>query len=343
MIKNKNKIKIGNKILDSSKEVFCISEIGINHEGDVNICAKMIKESAKAGADAIKLQTIDADENYLKDSISYSLFKKSWLTEEETSNMFDYARSLGVQPFTTVGDFKTLEWIKKLKPAIYKISSGLITHIPLIKKISSFKETVIMSSGTANKKDLDIALGAVSKNSKKQIILLHCVSSYPTSYSQANLSKIIKLKETYKLPVGYSDHVLGYNASVAAVYLGSSVIEKHFTLDVSRKSFDHKISLEPKEFKNMVKNINIYKSMLGKKNIWVSKDEKNNKKWMRRILVARTDLSVGHKITQSDIMYMRPASGIIGLSPEKDQLIFGKKVKKKIAKFKPIKVANLND
>ena len=114
---------------------------------------KMIKESAKAGADAIKLQTIDADENYLKDSISYSLFKKAWLTKEETSNMFDYARSLGVQPFTTVGDFKTLEWVKRLKPKIYKISSGLISHIPLIKKISSLKETVIISTGTANKRD----------------------------------------------------------------------------------------------------------------------------------------------------------------------------------------------
>ena len=339
----KNKIKIGNKTIDTSKEVFCISEIGINHEGDVNLCAKMIKESAKAGADAIKLQTIDADENYLKDSISYSLFKNASLTQEETSNMFDYARLLGVQPFTTVGDFKTLEWVKALKPKIYKISSGLITHIPLIKKIASFKETVIISSGTANRKDLDIALGAVSKNRKKQIILLHCVSSYPTPYNQANLSKILKLRDTYKLPVGYSDHVLGYSASIAAVNLGSVVIEKHFTLDASRKSFDHKISLEPNDFKDMVRDINIYKSMVGLENTWVSENEKINKKWMRRILIARTDLEVGHKITKTDVMYMRPVSGTIGLTPEKDQLIFGKIVKKKITKFSPIKVASLYD
>ena len=342
-MKNKNKIKIGSKIIDSSKDVFVISEIGINHEGDVNLCAKMIKESAKAGADAIKLQTIDADENYLKDSISYSLFKKAWLTKEETSNMFDYARSLGVQPFTTVGDFKTLEWVKALKPKIYKISSGLITHIPLIKKIASFKKTVIISSGTANRKDLDIALGAVSKNRKKQIILLHCVSSYPTPYDQANLSKILKLRDIYKLPIGYSDHVLGYSASIAAVNLGSMVIEKHFTLDASRKSFDHKISLEPNDFKNMVRDINIHKSMVGLENTWVSKNEKINKKWMRRILIARTDLEVGHIITKPDVMYMRPASATSGLSPEKDQLIYGKIVKKKITKLSPIKVASLYD
>jgi len=338
----KHKMIIGKKIIDISKEVFIISEIGINHEGDVNLCAKMIKESVKAGADAIKLQTIDADENYLKDSISYSLFKKAWLTKEETSNMFDYARSLGLQPFTTVGDFKTLEWVKRLKPKIYKISSGLITHIPLIKKISSLKETIIISTGTANKRDLDIALGFIKIN-KKKTILLHCVSIYPTPYHQANLSKISKLRKTYKLPVGYSDHVLGFNASIAAVNLGCMVIEKHFTLDKNRKSFDHRISLEPDEFKDMVKNINLHKSLIGNDNTWVSEDENKNKKWMRRILVARTDLEAGHKIVKSDVMYMRPGMGTYGLSPIKDELVFGKIIKKKILKYKPIKVSNLND
>lgn len=339
----KKNIKIGSKLYNSSKEVFVISEIGINHEGDVNLCAKMIKESAKAGADAIKLQTIDVDENYLKESVSYSLFKSASLTQEETSNMFNYASSLGMQPFTTVGDFKTLEWVKNLKPKIYKISSGLINHIPLIKEVSSLGETIIMSSGTSNKKDLDIAIGAISKNYKKNIILLHCVSSYPTPYDQANLNKILNLRDRYKLPVGYSDHVLGYNASIAAVNLGSIIIEKHFTLDASRKSFDHKISLEPTDFMDMVKNININKSMMRYKNTWISKDEKRNKKWMRRILVARTDLEEGHKIVKSDIMYMRPALEISGLSPDKDRLILGKKVKKKIYKLKPIKVSNLHD
>ena len=342
MINYKKQIKIGNKIIEPSKEVFCISEIGINHEGDVNLCAKMIKESAKAGADAMKLQTIDADENYLKESISYALFKKSWLTPEETSNMFDYAKSLKMQPFTTVGDFKTLEWVKALNPKIYKISSGLITHIPLLKKISSLKETVIISTGTANKGDLDITLDVV-KGNKNKTILLHCVSSYPTPYNQANLSKILMLRKTYNLPVGYSDHVLGFDASIAAVSLGSVVIEKHFTLDKNRKSFDHKISLEPKEFKDMVKNINLYKSMVGIKNVWISDVEKKNKKWMRRILVARNDLEVGHKMKKSDVMYMRSAEGTNGLSPKNDKLIFGKIVKKKVTKFSPLKVASFYD
>ena len=342
-MKKTDKIKIGSKILDLSKDVFIISEIGINHEGNVNLCAEMIKESAKAGADAIKLQTIDADENYSKQSISYSLFKKAWLTPEETSNMFDYAKSLGVQPFTTVGDFKTLQWVRNLQPKLYKISSGLITHLPLIKKISSIGETLIMSSGTANQKDLDDAIGACNKKYVKSMILLHCVSSYPTPFDQANLSTILSLRNKYKLSVGYSDHVLGYNASLAAVTLGSSVIEKHFTLDPSRKDFDHKISLNPLEFSKMVKDIKIYKSMYGKKESWVSEIEKKNKIWMRRIIVARSDFSIGHKIKASDIMYMRPASGIVGLTPIEDKLVIGKKINKKIYKFEPIKLDSLND
>jgi len=342
-MKKIDKIKIGSKILDVSKDVFIISEIGINHEGNINLCAEMIKESAKAGADAIKLQTIDADENYSKKSISYSIFKKAWLTPEETSNMFDYAKSLGVQPFTTVGDFKTLQWVRKLKPKLYKISSGLITHLPLIKKISSLGETLIISSGTANQKDLDDAIGACNKKHAKNIILLHCVSSYPTPFDQANLSTILSLRQKYKLSVGYSDHVLGYNASLAAVTLGSSVIEKHFTLDPSRENFDHKISLNPKEFSKMVNDIKIYKSMYGEKESWVSEIEKKNKTWMRRIIVSRSNFSIGHKIKANDIMYMRPASGTVGLSPIADKLIIGKKINKKIYKFEPIKLHDLND
>ena len=339
----RNIIKIGDKLLDSTKEVFVISEIGINHEGDVNLCAKMIRDSVDAGADSIKLQTIDAEENYSKSSISYSLFKKSWLTEEETSNMFDYARSLGVEPFTTVGDLKTLEWIKNLKPKIYKVSSGLITHLPLIKKISKLNKTVIMSSGTANKSELDSAVGVFNKSSIKNLVLLHCVSSYPTPFNQANLAKISALKSRYNIPVGYSDHVMGYNACLASVILQSCVIEKHFTFDINRKNFDHHISLQKEDFYNMVKEIKLYKEMCGKENIWVSEIENKNKKWMRRIIVAKSDLLKGHYIRESDILFLRPAAGKRGLKPKDFNLIVGKRVKKNINKLCPIKFNSLYD
>ena len=149
---------IGKKVIEEYSSIYTIAEIGINHEGNIDLCAQMIESAAKVGADAIKLQTIDPDENYFKDTDSYKLFKKAWLGPEETEKMFKYSRLKNVEPFTTVGDFKTLEWVKKLKPAVYKISSGLIDHIPLIRRISELNKPTIISTGTANEEEIDSAI-----------------------------------------------------------------------------------------------------------------------------------------------------------------------------------------
>ena len=192
----KNNIK-NFKFLEDDDSIFTIAEIGINHEGNIDKCAEMIKAASEAGADAVKLQTIDPDENYSKDTISYKLFKKAWLTPEDTEKMFVYARSLNIEPFTTVGDFKTLEWVKGLKPEIYKISSGLIDHLPLIKKIGKFNKPIIISSGTASEEEVDIAINNLIETDNKNIVLLHCVSSYPTPFDQTNLKVIRKMINKY--------------------------------------------------------------------------------------------------------------------------------------------------
>lgn len=339
----KNQIKIGQKVIGKESPVYVIAEIGINHEGKTDLCARMIESAARAGADAIKLQTIDPNENYLKDTDSYQLFKKAWLGPEETEKMFIYARSLGVEPFTTVGDFKTLEWVNKLKPELYKISSGLITHIPLIHKIAKLNKVVIISKGTANEKEVDTVVGNFINTGNKSLILLHCVSSYPTSHHQANLSVINQMYNKYSFPIGYSDHTLGYQAVLAATVLGSCVIEKHFTFDSSRKDFDHFISLDEKKFKNMVDDIIFYKQMIKYREEWHSPEEEENKKWMRRILIAKNNLSVNHKIKENDIMFMRPAKGTKGLSPIEFYRVVGKIVKKEIIRKTPIKLDCLND
>ena len=339
----KNQIKIGSKVLNQNKSVYVIAEIGINHEGDVNICADMIKNAAMAGTDAIKLQTIDPDENYAKDTLSYSLFKKAWLGPEDTEKMFIYAKSLGVEPFTTVGDFKTLEWVKKLKPKIYKISSGLITHIPLIHKIANLNKTVIISKGTANEQEVETAVENFTQTGNKSLILMHCVSSYPTPFDQTNLSLITQMSNKYSFPIGYSDHALGYKAVLAATILGSPVIEKHFTLDTNRKSFDHGISLDAETFKKMIDEIKLYKQMIGHKKDWISQEEAENKKWMRRILIAKNNLPINHKVQENDIFFIRPSKGVKGLSPKEFYKIIGKVVKKQIMKNSPIKLDSLYD
>jgi len=338
-----NKIKIGSNLIDLNKSVYIIAEIGINHEGNIDTCERMIKEAAMIGVDAVKLQTIDPDENYHEGSISYALFKKAWLNPEETEKMFIYGRSLGVEVFTTVGDFKTLDWVIKLKPKLYKISSGLISHIPLIKKIAKLNTTVLISKGTADENEVDLAVDSFLQSGNKSLILLHCVSSYPTPFDQTNLSAITKMKKKYSFPIGYSDHALGYKATIAATILGSSVIEKHFTLDNTRKSFDHSISLDVKNFQNMIKDINIFKSMNGTGDSWTSPVELENKKWMRRILIARNDLAINHKITENDVMFMRPAAGTKGLKPIDIYKVIGKEVKKEIMKNMPIHLESLYD
>jgi N,N'-diacetyllegionaminate synthase len=338
-----NQIKIGPKIIDKNKPVYVIAEIGINHEGNVDICADMIKSAVTAGTDAIKLQTIDPDENYLKDTASYKLFKKAWLSPEDTEKMFIYARSLGVEPFTTVGDFKTLEWVNKLKPNVYKVSSGLITHIPLIHKIANLNKTVIISKGTANEKEVETAVKYFIQTGNKSLIIMHCVSSYPTSFDQTNLSLITQMNNKYSFPIGYSDHALGYQAVLAATVLGSCIIEKHFTLDSTRKSFDHGISLDAKTFKSMIDDIKLYKQMIVYKKDWISPEEVENKKWMRRILIAKNNLPIDHKVQENDIMFMRPTIGTKGLKPIEFYKIIGKVVKKEIMKNTPIKFDSLHD
>jgi len=334
-------IKIKLKEIGTAKDVYLVAEIGINHEGNKDICIKMIEEAANSGAHAVKLQTIDPDENYSQDTVSYKLFKKAWLSPEETSQIFEVARSLGLEPFTTVGDFRTLAWVKNLNPRIFKISSGLITHIPLIKELATYGKHIFMSKGTANKKELDLAVNSVLNSNNRFLVLLHCVSSYPTPVGQINLSTILNLKKIYSLPIGYSDHALGFKACLAAVSAGSCVIEKHFTLDNKRESFDHRISLKPSEFSKMAKEINLIKQMFGNENIWVTKAEERNRTWMRRIIVARNKLLVNYKIGMEDLMFIRPSSGIEGLEPVESNNIVGKKVKKLIEKFKPIKFTDL--
>ena len=337
----KSKIKIGKKSIGYDHPVYIIAEIGINHEGDPDLCMRMIDEAASAGADAIKLQTMDPEQNYASDSASYKLFKKAWLTPEQTKKMFDFSRSLKIEPITTVGDFKTLQWVRKLKPNAYKISSGLISHVPLIKEISLLKKPVVISTGTADLKEIEHAVKVVKNNKNDKIILLHCVSVYPTPPAQANLLFIEKLREIYGPFVGYSDHTLGDLAVTASVALGSCMIEKHFTLDKSRKSFDHNISLNPDEFRTMIKKVRSTEKMVNKNFFSISPIEKENKKWMRRIIVAKNDININGEITMNDILYLRKSSKETSISASETEKIIGKRVKKTVKKLQPICWTNL--
>lgn len=308
----------------SSDTTWIVAEIGINHEGDVEACARMIEQAAQAGADAIKLQTVNADENYLPGTESHSLFSKAALTPEETARMFALATEVGVKPFTTVGDFSTLEWIQRLDPWAYKVSSGLLTHIPLIRKLGALNGLLILSTGMAEVEDIDAALAAARGGGDSQLTLLHCTSLYPAPPETLNLATIGWLHERYSIPIGFSDHSLGIDAAPLAVAAGACMIEKHFSLDTSRATFDHHLSLDPDDFAKMVARIRAAEEMRGNGAKSLSPQERTNRDRYHRAIVARREISAGKQLDEQDIGFMRLQPEMRGLSPTQVDDVLGR-------------------
>ena len=276
--------KFGNKRVGKDSKIFFIAEIGINHEGNLDNCKRMILEAYKSGADAVKLQTIDPDENYAKNTKFYKIFKKAFFNEEQTIKLFKYAKNVGIEFFSTIGDINTLHWFSKLNPPGYKISSGLFNHYPLIKNICKTRKPIFLSTGLATIQEIDGVFKYLKLNKVKKIALLHCCSLYPTPDSLVNLSTIKFFIDRYpSIPIGYSDHSLNDKSIIYSIVLGARIIEKHFTLDKKKLSFDHKISIEPKELRHLVAEIKNVEKMLGvyKKNLGI-KEKKNRIKYFKR-------------------------------------------------------------
>ena len=268
---------IGDQTISEKNKALIIAEIGINHEGNISNCLKMIFAAQKSGADIIKLQVIDPDSSYEKGSISYKLFNKSKLSREEIFNIYKLCKKKKIKIFSTF-DKKNFEFFKNLNQSCYKISSSLTYDYYFIKKILATTKPTIISSGLSDLDDVDTLLNLIKKDKNKKIALLHCRSIYPSEFSKLHLSRIKYFRQKYKIISGYSDHSLGVNAPAASIHYGAKIIEKHFTLDKSRKSFDHKISLEPKEFKLMVKKIRENEAMIGEHNYKVFSKNQDFKK-----------------------------------------------------------------
>ena len=307
------------------KKVFIIAEIGINHEGNINKCLKLIKKAKFAGADAIKLQTIDPANNYVSNSKSFEIFNKGILSIEETKKAFNYAKKNKIKIFTTCGDINTAKWVEKLNPIAWKISSGLIHHIPLISYLSKFKRTMILSTGIAKFEEVGTAVKAVRAKGNNKIVILQCTSNYPVRNENINLSKIRLYKKKYKCEVGFSDHSIGSDAAFLSVAAGATYLEKHFTLNKKSKGFDHKISLEPKEFKNMVHKIRLAEKMMGSKNLKLKKNILKIRNTLKRIIVAKKDIKKGDKLSEKNLSIKRGFNSKNSLPPVMINKIIGKK------------------
>ena len=319
------KFKVGKKKIGKDQPVFIIAEIGINHEGSVKRCEQMIRDAADAGVDAVKLQTIDADANYVKGSESYEIFKNSELSIEDTGKMFELARTFGIEPFTTSGDIETIEKVETLNPAAYKISSGMMTNIPVVSHLSHLKKPLLVSTGMAKIEEIDETVEIIrANNMQNQFGLFQCTSEYPAPEETLNLRTINWLSDRYDCPTGFSDHSMGIDAAFLSIAAGAQMIEKHFTFDRSRRSYDHGISLEKKEFKEMINKIRLAEKMLGKTVKTISKDENMKRELMFRVLVAKIPIKKGDFFNEHNVTFKRPMAGTLGMAPREYDNIIGK-------------------
>ncbi|NOX40555.1 MAG: hypothetical protein GXP05_08575 [Alphaproteobacteria bacterium] len=331
-----NALKFGRKRIGSGEPVFIIAEIGINHEGDFDTCVRMVEEAAAAGADAIKLQTIDAARNYAPDTESYKLFSNSELTREQTSQTFELSRSLGVEPFTTVGDFATLDWLKSLDPPGYKISSGLLTCTPIAASAAQTGKPVLMSTGMAQTDDIDAAVEAVGAVKDGKAALFLCTSVYPAPRDTWALSSINWLSERYGLATGFSDHSSGDEAAVLAVAAGAVMIEKHFSLDPSRPGYDHPLSLDPSGFKKMVDGIRNAEVALGQAGGRSQEGLSDVRRHMSRYLGVTADIGPGQILDRSNIGFLRFSDGAGILPPSMFDMVCGASATRRLPAYSPL-------
>ena len=315
-------------------KVLIVAEIGNNHEGNLKLAKKLIKEAYKAGADAVKFQTFITEE-YIsqKDEERFNRIKSFQLSFQEFKILKNYADSIGMIFFSSIFDLSSAKLIKNILP-LYKISSGDINFYPLLEHLSKTSKPIILSTGISNLRQVKKSYNFIKRiNANKKIIVLHCISEYPTIDENANLSEIQILKKNFPI-VGYSDHTLGIEACISSVALGARIIEKHFTIDKNYSKFrDHQISSDPLEFLQLVKSIRRIEKMMLVKN-----KHKVLNKSITRSIVLNTDLKKDTVIKKEHISWLRPGYGI---PPGSENLIVGKKVKKNLTKNTFIKFKDI--
>lgn len=314
----------------SNDHVFIIAEAGVNHNGNIKIAKKLIDAAVEAGADAVKFQTFKAENLVTKDAPKadyqkettgagkqYEMLKKLELSFEEHVILKDYCDKKGIMFLSTPFDFESVDLLDKIGVSLYKISSGDLTNIPFLKYIARFNKPMIVSTGMANLGEVELALDAIKSVKDNKVSLLHCTSNYPAAYESVNLNAMLTLKNAFKLPVGYSDHTIGIEVPIAAVAIGASIIEKHFTLDRDMEGPDHKASLNPNEFNQMVMSIRNIEKAFGDGIKKCNIEEENIKEAARKSIVASKKINKGEVISYSNITFKRPGNGISPIFVEK--------------------------
>lgn len=306
--------------------VFIIAEAGVNHNGSIELAKKLIDAAVEAEVDAVKFQTF-ISQNVISKYAEKADYQKSTTGNEESQlemvkklelsfdnfiELKQYCEKKGIMFLSTPFDMTSMEFLETLKMGLWKVPSGEITNLPYLQKIGSYNEEVIFSTGMSSLGDIENALKILvdSGTLKENITILHCNTEYPTPMHDVNLKAMQTIKSAFGVNIGYSDHTLGIEVSLAAVALGATVIEKHFTLDKSMVGPDHLASLEPNELTELVKGIRNIEKALGSPTKLPSASEIKNIKIARKSIHLVKDIKAGHTFTINDLTVKRPGNGI---------------------------------
>lgn len=341
-------IKIGHKEVGRNRKPFIIAEMSGNHNQSLERALHLVELAAEAGVDALKLQTYTPDtitldvhtgEFFIQDEASlwkgnslYNLYKEAYTPWEWHQTIFDKAKELGLLAFSSPFDETAVDFLETLKVPAYKIASFENIDIPLIRKVARTGKPTIISTGMATAAELDEAVRAFKAEGNDQLVLLKCTSTYPATPANSNLITIPHMRELFGTEVGLSDHTMGVGVSVAAVTLGATVIEKHFTTSRADGGVDSAFSMEPHELKMLVKETERAWQSLGHVSYGPTDAEKDSTKFRRSLYISE-DLKAGDILTEKNVRNVRPG---LGLPTKYYDLVLGKTIKKDVAKGTPL-------
>ena len=336
------RIHIGERAIGEGEKVFVIAEAGVNHNGDLSIARRLIDVAVEAGADAVKFQSFKAESLVTPaapkaeyqtrttsiDESQLEMLRKLELSESDHRELSSYCRERGIIFLSTPFDEESADFLDTLPVPAFKISSGDLTNIEFLEHVARKKKPLILSTGMANLAEVRDGVTTVNAAGCDQIVLLHCVTDYPADPFDVNLRAMQTLRDTFKVPAGFSDHTEGIEVALAATALGAAVIEKHFTLDRHQPGPDHRASLEPQELQAFVRGIRLVESSLGNGEKVPTPREIETAKVARRSLVAAHEIPASTVVERTMIALKRPGTG---MPPAQLNLILGKTTRVRIA------------
>lgn len=344
------KIRIGTKLITETSRTFVIAEIGVNHNGSIKLAKKMIDQAKSADADAVKFQLFKPEniilenvkkanyqiKNHKKKQTQFQMLKDLEIDIKFLKTIKEYCLKKEIEFIVTPYDDISLKEIVKLGTSAIKVASTDTNNFLFLKKISKCNLPIIYSTGMTEMKDIEEGVKTINQFSKK-LIILQCTSDYPSKNDEINLNVISSFKKKFNCLIGFSDHSSGIGASPYAVALGAKIIEKHFTLNKDMDGPDHRASLEPKELKNLIKEIRIVENYLGSFEKKITKSEKSNKKKMQKFIVSKINLKKDDYISMKNICFKR--TGGMGIKSSNFKAILNKRLNRNIKINTPLRLS----